>query len=296
MKRGAKVMALVAGGLVIAAASLYGLGSWSTAAALAERQRLPAVALPIAADAAQIAHGAHLTRTRGCMDCHGETLTGKHVVDAGPVMQIHAPNLTPGGVPLDPVTFEHAVRHAVGRNGQMLLLMPSSDYSLMSNEDVAAIYAYLKSLPADPTVQPESRIGPVGRVLYLFGQLPIFEAPRIDHARASRGDAAPVDDVRAYGAYLAQTCRGCHGAELAGGPMPGQPPGVPDPANLTPDASGLGGWREADFVQAMRQGKRPDGSAIHPFMPWRTMGQMRDDELHALWTYLHQQPARPKGA
>jgi hypothetical protein len=31
-------------------------------------------------------------------------------------------------------------------------------------------------------------------------------------------------------------------------------------------------------------------------MPWKTMGQMGDDELHALWTYLHQQPARPKGA
>lgn len=60
-------------------------------------------------------------------------------------------------------------------------------------------------------------------------------------------------------------------------------------------------WHAADltriaaaFVQAMRQGKRPDGSEIHPFMPWRTMGQLRDDELHALWTYLHQQQARPK--
>lgn len=296
MKRSWKVVALVAGGLAACAATLYGLGTWSLGTALAQRLDLPAVDLPVTADAGQIALGEHLTRTRGCMDCHGETLTGKHVVDAGPVMQIHAPNLTPGGVRLDPVQFEHAVRHGIGREGQMLMLMPASDYSLMSNEDLAAIHAYLQSLPADATVQPVSQIGPLGRVLFLFGQLPIFEAPRIDHARASRGDAAPIGDPVAFGAYIAQTCRGCHGAELAGGPMPGQPPGVPDPANLTPHPTGLASWSEADFLKAMREGERPDGSAIHEFMPWKTMGRMRGDELHALWTYLHGLPARPKGA
>lgn len=290
MKRVAQGLLGVLGGVAVLAAAVYGLGTWSVGRALAQRTTLPAVALPVSGDAAQIAHGEHLAQTRGCTDCHGANLAGKQVIDAGPVMQIYAPNLTPGGVALDPVQFEHALRHGIGREGQMLMLMPSKDYSLMSNTDAAALYAYLRSVPAQPDVQPQSSIGPVGRVAYLFDQLPIFEAPRIDHARASRGDEAPpVSDALAYGAYLGHMCRGCHGAELAGGPMPGQPPGVPDPANLTP-AGPLAAWTEADFLQAMRTGKRPDGSAINEFMPWRSMSQMHEEELHALWVYLHSLP------
>lgn len=291
MTRGMRVVGGLVGGLAAVALATYGVASWSLQRDLAQQMELPAAVVPVSGDAAQLAHGAHLAKTRGCLDCHGETLAGKQVIDAGPVMQIYAPNLTPGGVPLDPVRFEHALRHGVGRDGQMLMVMPSKDYSLLSNVDVAALYAYLRSVPAQPDVQPASSIGPVGRVLYLFGQLPVFEATRIDHARASRGDdAPPVTDALAHGAYIAQVCRGCHGEQLAGGPMPGQPPGVPDPANLTPDASGLAAWSEADFIQAMRSGKRPDGSALNDFMPWRTMGQLRDEELHALWVYLQSLP------
>lgn len=290
MKRVVKGLVVVLGGVAVLAAVGLGLGSWSVGRALAQRTALPEVSLPVTGDAAQIAYGEHLARTRGCTDCHGASLAGKQVIDAGPVMQIYAPNLTPGGVALDPVHFEHALRHGIGREGQMLMLMPSKDYSLMSNADAAALYAYLRSLPALPDVQPKSSIGPVGRVAYLFDQLPIFEAPRIDHARASRGDdAPPVSDALAYGAYIAQMCRGCHGAELAGGPMPGQPPGVPNPTNLTA-AGPLAAWTEANFLQAMRTGKRPDGSAINEFMPWRSMSQMHEEELHALWVYLHSLP------
>ncbi len=70
--------------------------------------------------------------------------------------------------------------------------------------------------------------------------------------------------------------------------MPGTPPSFPDAANLTPAA--LGSWQLADFRRALREGKRPDGSAIDPFMPWQAMGRMSDEELAAVWAYLQTLP------
>ena len=78
--------------------------------------------------------------------------------------------------------------------------------------------------------------------------------------------------------------------------MAGAPPEAPPPANLTPHASGLAGWSEADFVKAMRSGERPDGRVLNPFMPWPTFARMTDDELAALWRYLSTLPPLPKGS
>ena len=61
-------------------------------------------------------------------------------------------------------------------------------------------------------------------------------------------------------------------------------------ANLTPEA--IGDWTEADFFRAMREGRRPDGRGLDPFMPWRSFSAMSDTELSALWLYL--QSASPK--
>lgn len=86
---------------------------------------------------------------------------------------------------------------------------------------------------------------------------------------------------------------GCHGPTLSGGPIPGAPPDWPPARNITPDeATGIGGWTEADFVRAMREGKRPDGSSIAEVMPWRAYAAMRDDDLKALWLFLR--AAAPK--
>lgn len=296
MKTWMKRLTLMLGAVLVLLVLIVAAGWWRTQQTLALRWQLPAASIPYTAAPEQIARGEHLARSRGCTGCHGDTLAGAHMIDAGPVMQIYTPNLTLGGVlpQLDASAFEHAVRHGVGRDGRPLLIMPARDYMLLSNADVAALYAYLHSVPAQPEAQPASQIGPLGRVLHLFGALPFADAVSIDHVRASRGDDAPSpDQVEAYGGYIAQVCAGCHGATFAGGPMPGQPPGVPAPANLTAHVDGLGNWSEQDFMAAMRTGKRPDGSSLDDFMPWRNMGQMDDTELHALWTYLRSLPPQP---
>lgn len=65
------------------------------------------------------------------------------------------------------------------------------------------------------------------------------------------------------------------------------PWGISYSANLTPDSSGLGVWKEEMFLQALRTGKhwglaRP----IMPPMPWEALSKLSDDDLKAMWAYL----------
>ena len=65
------------------------------------------------------------------------------------------------------------------------------------------------------------------------------------------------------------------------------PWGVSFTANLTPHASGLGGWTAEQFVQTMRTGKHLGvGRPILPPMPWYDIGQLTDPDLRALFAYL----------
>ena len=98
--------------------------------------------------------------------------------------------------------------------------------------------------------------------------------------------AIPPGPTPEYGRYLAVSggCTFCHGDNLKGGLKDG-PPGTPLSANLT-QAGPLGQWTEADFTKALREGVRPDGSNINPFMPWRLARLMTDEEIAAVWAYL----------
>ena len=70
---------------------------------------------------------------------------------------------------------------------------------------------------------------------------------------------------------------------------------MPIVANLTPDATGLKTWNEGDFLRAMHEGTRPDGSKLNDAMPWRIYGKMGDTELKAVWAFLRTLPPVPKG-
>ena len=124
--------------------------------------------------------------------------------------------------------------------------------------------------------------------------------------RSSGGSAArfsgQADDRRrrrrrrSTARYLAIVagCKGCHGPDLSGGKIAAGDPSWGPAANLTPSGN-LGKWTEAQFVATLRTGKRPDGIALKEPMPWKIVGHMTDDELHAVWLYLRSVPPRAFG-
>ena len=78
----------------------------------------------------------------------------------------------------------------------------------------------------------------------------------------------------------------------SGGPIPGAPPELPTPLNLTPDATGLQGWSYEQFQRAVTTGVRKNGQTLNQFMPRTKFDEI---EAKALWAYLSTLPARPFG-
>jgi len=289
MRKLLKWVAGVVGTVLLLAVALVALAWFRSEAAMKVHYAISDPPLAMHRDPATVARGAHLFATRGCGECHGDGGEGKEVFDAGPVARIVAPNITTGGrlAKATPDQVAAAIRHGVAADGRPLVFMPSEDFHEMSDEDVAAIVAFLQQLPPSANQPPALEVRPVGRVMWLLGQFPLLPAEVLDHAPRARA-APPIAATADYGKYLAQGCTGCHGRNLAGQHVPGTPPSFPDSQNLTP--ANLGQWSEADFLTAIRTGKRPDGSALDPFMPWQTYAQMSDVELKALWAYLRTLP------
>jgi len=60
-------------------------------------------------------------------------------------------------------------------------------------------------------------------------------------------------------------------------------------ANLTPDSTGLGNWKEEQFLKALKEKKWMGLDNTRPLMPPMSMmpvGFMSDDELKAIFAYL----------
>jgi mono/diheme cytochrome c family protein len=241
-----------------------------------------------------VERGRYLAVTRGCTDCHTADLGGQVIMNEPGVALISATNLTRGeggiGSRYDDADWERAIRHGVGPDGRALAIMPSREYFGLSEADVTALIAYLKTVPQVDRNLPARKLGPLGRTLLVARLLPAFAAESIDH-RADRPAAPPEGETVEYGRYIAMICAGCHADDFAGGKDSG-PPGSPPASNLTPHATGIGDWSESDFFRAMREGERPDGSEIQrEFMPWPAFAQMTDLEIRALWLYLQSLPA-----
>jgi mono/diheme cytochrome c family protein len=254
--------------------------------------------IEVTADAAHIERGRYLFSTRGCADCHGANGAGKTVVrEAG--MFVVAPNITAGpngttaryGV----VDWVRTVRHGVKPNGNPVMMMPSEEYSRLTDEDMAALVAFVQQLR--PVAGREAVIDVPAQVkaLYAFGLIQ-DASEKIDHAQAPVHPVAPAVTPE-YGAYVANACISCHGAALSGGKMPGTPPSWPAAANLTPGkGSAMVHYGSADqFADMLRTGRRPDGKPISPVMPFGSLKQMNDTDMRALYAYLKTVTPRDAG-
>lgn len=249
---------------------------------------VPVEAIEIPSDPASIERGRHLVAAVVlCMDCHSPGFSGQVWDDGWLLARLSPSNLTSGnggiGRMYTDEDWVRAIRHGIGKDGKSLLVMPSNSFYYLSDEDLGAIITFVKSTPPIDNELPKLRLGPMGR-LFLLQTPGLLPAEVIDHFGPR--PVAPEPGITAeYGAYIAFSCRECHGQDLAGGPEPGE--GL----NLTPGDE-LATWTEADFITAIRTGDTPDGKQLdNELMPWKTFGAMTDEELKAIWLYVQSVPA-----
>lgn len=271
--------------VLLGAASLFAVAWGVTDRGMSRTYSAKDPPLRMDASTESLQRGKHLFDTRGCGDCHGPQGAGRVLIDDPMLGRIVPPNLTRSvrNPAFTDDALAAAIRHGIRPDGKPLLIMPSGEFANLDDTDVAALVAYMHSLPASDNQPGTSIVRPVGRVLYTLGKLPLFPAETIDHSpRVRRAPAAAITPE--YGRYIAQSCTGCHGPDLAGGIV--VVPGKPMSSNLTRHPNGLGKWSEGDFLHLMHTGRRPDGTAVDPLMPWAVYDHMDETELRAVWTYL----------
>jgi mono/diheme cytochrome c family protein len=286
----ALLLVLIGGGLVIAANLLF------------DRKRDRVVTLDVkgvnvASDEASLARGKYLFASRGCGDCHAANGAGRVFIDdPASGFIVRSPNITSGGVvaKYSDVDWVRVIRHGVKADGRAVFVMPSEDYNRFTDADVAALIAYLRSMPAVAGAGASFQVPLPVKALYAAGVIK-DAAEKIDH---SLPPATPVAEgvTAEHGKYVANLCLGCHGPGLAGGKIPGGPPDWPAASNLTPGpGTVMTAYDTADKLKAMfRSGKRANGTPI-AVMPFDTLRELNDTDVAAVLAYLKTLPPLPAG-
>ncbi|MBL7811051.1 MAG: c-type cytochrome [Bacteroidetes bacterium] len=299
MKKGLKWIGIILGVLaLIVVVAIFFLNS-SAKNRLDKTYDVKPTALSVPKDSLSIARGKHLVEVM-CVECHGPDLGGTAFFSEPSLGTINSANLTrgKGGVAASykDEDWVRSIRHGINPQGKPLFIMPSKELHNLSANDLGQVIAYLKSLPpmdrewSKPELTTKARV-----ILSLGGFGDIINAETIDHAAGFVPEPV-AGPTAAYGEYWvkAMGCRTCHGQDLNGGKDPN--PKAPFSPNLTPGGP-LGKWTAADFIKTMRTGTTPEGKALKAeFMQWRALGRMTDDELTALYAYLHSVPAKETAA
>lgn len=251
-------------------------------------------AIQIPTDSASIAEGKRLTNIH-CTGCHGKNLEGTAFFEDPSFGSTPATNLTAGeggkGSQYTEADFVRAIRHGVKKDGTPAFIMPSKEFQYLSDTDLGAIIAYVKSTTPVNKSWPAPNLTFMAKALAGTGAFgDVINAENIDHAAITKVTAPAKAANVAYGKYLVQIggCRSCHGEQLNG--FKSNEPGAPIAPNLTGGGK-WGQWNEAQFMQTLRTGTTPDNRKLNPkFMPYEGFGLMSNEELSAIFKYLQSQP------
>jgi mono/diheme cytochrome c family protein len=262
-------------------------------------------------DQALLARGTYLMEgIVACGNCHtprasdgtlaeGMTLAGGFLIE-DPGLIAYAPNITQddetGIGAWSDEEIMRAIREGIRPDGTVIgPPMPIISYRAMSDYDVRAIVAYLR------TVEPVRNV--VQRSVYQFPLPESWGPPLGSVPDVSR------DDHLAYGTYLSHIghCMECHTPLVEGqfdfsragegGMVFNKPFGLEFAAiaaNITPNAEvGIGTWSDADIKRAVTQGVSRDGRQLLPVMAFSSYRNVTDEDLNDLVVYLRSLPPQP---
>jgi cytochrome c553 len=257
---------------VVAVAAVYALSS--RAMSRAARVEIPPFTMPLPTDSASLAEGERIAFTRGCTGCHGAQLEGKVFFSEPGIATLAASNLTKLTRVATDAELERAIRHGIGRDGRALLAMPAEMYRVLTDEDVARVIAWIRTLPEMPDTLPPRALGPLGRVGLVTGEF----RPSRYYIATETIPPVPEDPALSAGHYVAwSSCTECHGGTLEGD-------GAGTPA-LMPMAVA---YTEEEFAHFMKTGEAKGGREL-PMMSGVARGRLSHllpAEVASLQAYL----------
>jgi mono/diheme cytochrome c family protein len=275
--------------LTLAVAAVVVL-AWVALAKLYVPRTAPASDLKVEGTPEQVERGRYLANSL-CVECHSISaelpLTGG--VDFAkeiplPVGVIVSANLTPAGPLKDWSDGEifRALRTGIDRDGHHLILMSAVPVRNMSDEDLRAVIAFLRSQPAvvHDTPNPPDQPSFLATLMFGAGMIPGGQPPV-----AGEIVAPAKGPTTEYGQYLVGFvgCRDCHGENLTGKESRGFGPSGPSLRVVK-------GWTAEQFLTTLRTGVDPGGHQLAASMPWKVVSRMDDGDLAAIYQYLASLP------
>lgn len=254
---------------------------------------------------ALVERGAYLVNhVAACGNCHsplgpegeiaGQALSGRFVIST-PGFDAYAPNITPAAVSQwSDAELARAIREGIRPDGTVIgPPMPIELYRSLSDGDIGAIVAYLRTIPAVENEVPRS--------IYRMALPADYGSP------VGKVDDIAHGETAEYGAYLAGPvahCIECHTPMIApghfdyesrlgaGGRTFDGPWGFSVSANLTSGPDALARWTDDEVIAMVRTGIRPDGSAMAGPMAYPFYAGMSDQDARAIVAFLRTLPSR----
>ena len=277
MKRAFKWIGIALGALVVAVFLIvFGVSEYRM------RQTFDIAAAPIAVptDSASLERGRHVFLTRGCTGCHGPDTEGKVFVDDPMIARLVAPNVPKAIRGYTDPELARLLRHGVRPDGRGVAVMPSSMFYNLDDADLAALIAYLRTIPEKATTLPPTTLRVLARIGLVLGQYKLEPLNIVhDAPRPANGPDAP-----ARGQYIAKSsCTECHGASLEG-------------LRDAPALSVVAVYSPAEFARLMREGIPKDGRKLELMggTARNRFSHLSDEEVTNLYTYLSRQVAAAK--
>jgi hypothetical protein len=237
----------------------------------------------------EVCHSAKDWSQHGAPNLAGMELAGQSLPLVGFPGTLVAPNLTP-----DPETgsanwtddqIARAIREGIKHDDSTIFpMMPYQEYRNLSDEDVASVVVYLRSMTPVRNPLPPSKVNfPVNYLVRSAPEPLLTPVP-------SPANSDPLT----RGKYLVKLGCGCHNAVekmgYSGGEHLAGPWGEVTSANITPDPSGISYYSEAGFITVLRTGY-VGARKLNSIMPFGQFKNFSDDDLKAMYAYPRTIPA-----
>lgn len=272
--------------VLLAGASLFACSDQTPAGSEADTGQTATAALAfegaMATEAnARIAHGERLSHVLGCKGCHRVNLEGGNMGDFEPPLDgIYASNLTTELPKMDDAELRLLLRKGVHPTRGDMWLMPSGVINRLSDPDMDALIAYLRTVPPSGEPTPPTEIKPAAQAMVEAGAL------TTSSEQVKQFNAAEMDDLgeaRAWGRYLtATTCAECHGPALEGSP------------DFAPNLDIAGAYSIAELRRLLTEGVGKDGRdlGLMSLVGVEHFSYLTDRERDAIIAYVKERADR----
>lgn len=232
-------------------------------------------------EAAKVAHGKRLVDILDCTGCHGQNFQGTDLAGKPEDGAMYAPNATLLLGRYSDAELDRLIRHGRPKDGREFWFMPVESYQFLSDRDLAAVVAYLRTLKPSGKALPPFEFNAVERKDVEAGNLGNAQAQLVKYREKPPVELGPE---HAWGRYMVETtCTACHNNALQGWP------------DFTPDLDIAGAYSKPELTRLLTDGTSKTGKAVGMSdVARRQFAHLTPREREAIVDYILARANRPQ--